>query len=451
MTLGKPQATYQEDHYTFRWDSGFVATIERFSESRDDIRAELTVTSGLDGSQLYFGRLLLMGPRSRADVVRALNQRDDEPDWQGMLEQVCTLSLRRYREGAPAIDLVTGDVGEAGRYLVRPFVFDDAVNMLYGSGDSGKSLFTMFLALVVASDQEIGGLIPERSGPVLILDWEDGPATHKERLHGLAVAAGVTLSEGQVIYRRMDASLKESVREIRKDIAKYQAVLVIVDSIGMACGGDPNDAGAIIEAMLAARSLGVPSIAVHHIAKTAKDKSNPYGSVYATNEARMSWLVESERDQGVLTQVFTNHKANRGARHDRMQYQAIFTEDEYEHIERIDMRQASFTETKTVGGGGQKWKIADLLKTGGMTVKEIADALGYSRESTRKVLARSEGDLFTRLDGGLWGVQDKTRQDTERHVFGTRQDTGSPLGDLSGSPVLPEGEEKEEEGWKAFM
>lgn len=407
MTLTKPVVTYAEDVHTYQWEQeGVSAVLERFQESGDDIRAELTVNSShpTTGGQLYFGRLLLMGPRSRSDVRVALEKRDPAPDWGGMLEQIVTLSLRRYREGPPAVDLWQDELGPVGRYLVRPFIFDDSVNLIYGSGDSGKSMLTLLMAIAVASGQEVSGLVAERTGPVLYLDWEDSPSTHQERLYGLCAGAGVALDSGLVMYRRMTASLKESAREVRKDIAASGAVLVIVDSLGMACGGDPSDAGGIIQAMLAARSLGVPVLAIHHIAKEAKDKSTPYGSVYASNEARMSWYVESERDDGVLTMVLTNYKSNRGARHDRQSYRFTFTENDREEIERIAVQPLTFSASKTVGTGGQKWKIAEYLRGhGAQDVNTIAAALGFAAATTRTVLNRADGELFVRIGGG-WGL-----------------------------------------------
>ena len=404
MSLSKPATTFSDDFHRFDWEEEqFSATLERFVEERSDVRTELTVTSShpTRGGQLYFGRLLLLGPAARRDVVRHLNDREGGVDWQAALEQICTLSLRRYREGEPAIDLATAELGAASRYLVRPFVFDDALNLIYGSGDSGKSLFALALGLAIATGQEVAGLVAERTGPVLYLDWEDSAQTHQERLRGLARGVGVPLGGGSLIYRRMTASLKESAREVRKDIGKNGAIAVIADSIGMACGGDPSDATAIIQTMIAARSLNVPVIGIHHIAKDAKDKANPYGSVYATNEARMSWYVQSERAQNQLSAVLTNYKANRGARHERQAFRFSFTEDEHEAIERIDITSLTFGQSKEVGDSGQKWKIAQYLGIAGATsVNAISAALDIPKATVRAQLNRHT-DLFVRV-GENW-------------------------------------------------
>lgn len=446
--LGKPTDTYTEDYYRFEWPQ-VEMILERFTETREDISCELTVrsTHPTKGGTLLDGkRLLLLGPNSQRDVAKALFARDEEPDWGGMLEQATTLSRRRYREGAPSIDLWDADLGETGKYLVSPFLFDNAVNIIYGSGDSGKSLFALLLGLAVTSGEDVAGLVTERTGPILYLDWEDDAQTHQERLYGLCAGARMVLEPGRVIYRRMSSSLKESSREIRKDIAAAGASLVIVDSLGMACGGDPSDAGNIIQTMLAARSLAVPVIAIHHIAKDAKDKSTPYGSVYASNEARMSWLVESTRSDSTLTMVLTNYKANRGKNMGRRSFRFDFTEDDREVIRSISATPLTFSATKEIGDGGQKWKIAQWLKDHGATeARGIAEALNLTSANVRKVLARGDNDLFAHLPDGRWGLLleggETVSRDTPRHVSGeTRQE-----GPFKGPDVSLDGEQEEGE------
>lgn len=446
-----PTVTYSEDLYTFHWqEEGIQATVERFVEEKTDIRAELTVTSDHPtlGGQLYYGRLLLMGPQARAQVRNALTARDPEPDWGGMLEQLCTLSVRRYREGAPAVDLWTEELGDGGKYLVSPFVFDDAVNIVYGPGDSGKSLDCLLIAIAVASGAEVAGLIAERSGPVLYLDWEDTAATHQERLRALCNGLGVDLGAGRMIYRRMDASLVEGAREARKDIARFGVAMVVVDSLGMACGGDPSDAGGIIRTMLAARSLGVPVVCIHHIAKDAKDKSTPYGSVYASNEARMSWLVEAERNGSTLTQVLTNYKANRGARHDRQSFRYDFEADQRDRLTRITVTPQTFTQSKTVGDGGQKWRIVSALNHP-KSIDTLAQELDITKATVRMQLNRHK-DLFKKLEDGRWAALERERiSDTNQSISvirGESNQSGS-LYSRDDTPDTEAGKEEEEAPW----
>ena len=128
--LTAPRTTFTEDVYRFSWPHiGVDMVLDRLAEARDnDIRCELTVTLApphLLQGLLYSGRLLLLGPGSRRDVLRALSGRtenDAEWDWPGMLEQVCTMARDRYRRGEPIVDLSTVEIGAKPRWLLEPFI-----------------------------------------------------------------------------------------------------------------------------------------------------------------------------------------------------------------------------------------------------------------------------------------------------------------------------------------
>lgn len=415
MAISVPKTTFQDDIHVYTWEEeGIQATVERFIEDKTDVRVEILIESSRPPAegQIYYGQLLLMGPNSRRTVRQQCEARDSETDWGAVLEQICTMSMRRFREGAPTLDLLTADLGPARRWLVKPFVLADGISMVYGAGGDGKSLLALVTALCVASGEEIAGLASEEVGPVLLLDWEDGADGHQERLKALCAEHGINLAPGTFHYQRMSASLRESVRDIRKIVAKTQARFVIVDSIGMACGGDPSDANLIIQTLISARQLGVPVLGVHHIAKNAKDKSNPYGSVYATNEVRLSWHIESTRQGNQLASGLRSYKGNRTGELGRLGYKWQFTERN-ERIERIQMMNMDMVETRKVGDSGQKWRIADVLKSrGALDTEAIAEQTDISRATVRTLLSRNK-DLFLKVSETHWGLVDGVHQGIE--------------------------------------
>ena len=421
MTIERPEDTYAEDYHRFRWPDGVEMVLERFMERKDDVSCELTVSyeHPTKGGALFKGRLLLMGPGSRRDVRVALERRDADPDWGAMLEQACALSLSRIRQGEPILDLaaITSD---APRYLIRPFVFDRAMNVIYGDGASSKSILALAMGLAVATGEPVSSIESEDTGRVLYLDWEDDPETHAERLRALCQGAGITLSDGMVLYQRMNVSLPECARDVRKAIVEHNVRMVIVDSVGMACGGDPNDAATLIKTMVAARSLQVPVIAVHHIGKDAKDKSKPYGSVYASNETRSSWLVEKQQDEGSdeLRVAMTNQKTNRSRVAPRQAFSVRFT-NEADTLRAITIQSLTFSQSDDVGTVSQKAQVVRVLREyGATTVKALAASTGLSTNRLRAILNGSVGDLFIKLDEGggrsneaRWGLLDTNRTD----------------------------------------
>lgn len=309
------------DVYQFRWpETGIEMTLERLTEHRDGIIAEITVavTIGETPGLLHYARLNLLSTSTRAQLQKTLSGRMDSVAWGTALEQVCLMTVARYRTGEPVVDLREVDLEQANRWRVRPFIEDDAATIIFGDGGVGKSLFAMAIAVTMASGVSVlGELIGER-GPVLYLDWEADAQTHAERLAALCFGAHL-FDPPPVHYRRMVASLAESAPLIRKDVAQLGAQLVIVDSLGAAKSDEPEGAQASISLFRAGRSFGVPWLGIDHIAKASagslsKPGSRPFGSTYTHNLARLTWSLEQADEQlpdGYELAV-TNQKRNNG-------------------------------------------------------------------------------------------------------------------------------------------
>lgn len=328
--LPQPNATYSEDLYRFHWPSlGVECIVEGIVAEKTDIRVEITITlvHNMYGGRLYTGHLLLLGTNSRRDVRKALEDRvpSDEFDWGGILEQICLLTRERYRRGEPVLDLAQVDYRNAVRFLLKPFVPDRAISILYGDGGTAKSLFALAMGVCITTLTELVGMLPEKCGRILYLDWEDDAETHAERLAAVCKGMGIDVPDDLILYQRRAERLQESTRELRRTIVEKDVVLVIVDSLGMAAG-NPMDEALMLGALKAARSFNCAVLMIHHLPKDPKDKSKPFGTVYASNEARMTWLVEASEDEGSnsLSALYTNHKWNRGRKFNRRALLAHF-------------------------------------------------------------------------------------------------------------------------------
>lgn len=409
MAFPPPNTTFSEDLYVFHWPGvGVECVLERFSETRDgDIRAEMVVNLDhpLHGGRLYSGRLLLSGPNSRRDVQRALEERipKETVDWGAVLEQVCLLSRERYREGEPTIDLAQVEFLERPRFLLAPFIVRNGISIPYGDGGTAKSLFALRWCVELA----------QLGIASLYLDWEDDKETHAERLLAICNGMGVEVDANLIFYQRRTAPLAASGREIRRFVAEHAVQHVVADSVGMAAG-DPNDHGLMIEAVRAARALGVAATLVHHLPKDAKDKTKPFGSVYASNEARMTWLFEKAQEEGVdeLAVVLTNHKHNRGRLHPKRAYRVRFINDGDSLIqvdfEDTEVAQIDFFRSKMP----QHQLIAEALTANGalrpsdIAIVLLADGVAITTNAIGTILRRHEGKLFVRREGGTWGAAD---------------------------------------------
>jgi hypothetical protein len=399
VPLPAPNSTFSDDLYRFHWpELGVECLLERFSERKDDIAAELTVNvdDPLRGGRLYSGRLLLIGPNSRRDVQRNLEERIDI-DWAGVLEQLCLLARDRYRKGEPPVDLSQVEYQEQAHFLLAPFVVRKGITIPYGDGGTAKSLLTLHWCVRLALE----GI------KSLYLDWEDDAATHAERLYAICAGMEIDVPQEMIFYQHRSVPLASSVREVRRFIAEKGVEHSVVDSVGMAAG-DPNDHGLMIEAVRAARSLDVAATLVHHLPKDARDKTKPFGSVYASNEARITWLVEKaqEEETDELAIALTNHKYNRGRLQGKRAYRLRFIND------RDTLLSVSFDETEVGQVSAfrsklpQRRLIADALKSNGpLSVGHIQSCLEIegvvvTADHVRAVLSRYR-DLFAKR-GDTW-------------------------------------------------
>lgn len=413
MAIPPPNTTFSEDYYHFHWpELGIEVALERFQERKDDIATEATVEleHPLYGGRLFSGRLLLIGPNSRRDARHILEGRFDEVDWEGILEVVCTLARDRFRRGEPIVDLSKVEVGERPRFLLEPFIVDTGINIPYGDGKTAKSLFVLRNCVLLAL----------RGIKSLYLDWEDDPETHAERLR--AICAGMAIEIGEIVglisYQRRDTRLADTVRETRRAVAENQYQHVVIDSLGMAAG-DPNDHGLVIEAVRAARSLSVATSCIHHLPKDSKDKSKPFGSVYASNEARLTWLFEKKQEEGRedLVLALTNQAFNRGRLQPKQAWRIRFNNDG-DNLVAVEFEQVDISTVKEFRGKlPLRTQIAQVLKANGrLNSSDILSVLQADDPEDRTtvntigtVLRRYDGHddrtpLFVKLERGEWAL-----------------------------------------------
>lgn len=78
-----------------------VMEFTRFSEHRDTLTAELTVSNEV--GPLHWSRLNLAATNGRRDVVKALEEIHPIEGWRGMLDGACQGVARHLRAGDPTV------------------------------------------------------------------------------------------------------------------------------------------------------------------------------------------------------------------------------------------------------------------------------------------------------------------------------------------------------------
>lgn len=374
----KPEITQDPDGYHLTWPTGIEAAVERLAEHRDELTAELTIRSTRQPRPglLHRARANLMSSQTRRTLATALERREPDLDWQAMLEQLCFLVVERYRTGEPAVDLRESGEGTGVRWLLEPFIERSGPTVLFAAGGTGKSMLALAMAVSVASGHPIIGKLAGEGGPVLYCDWETDQGTANERMRAISAGAGLpTLPP--VFYRRCVASLMESAPEIRREIARTKAVMVVVDSFGAARGGEPESADVTIKAMNAGRSLGVPWIAVDHVTKAlGNDATQPFGSAFTHNLARVTWSMAKGDDEADHVIALKMRKSNNGRFRPTMGYRVVYESDEDGMLWSVQYHQVDPGSDPALAKSATTiQRIEGALRAGGRTRKELSEDL----------------------------------------------------------------------------
>lgn len=444
--MPNPISTFLEDEHIHVWgDLDVQLTFERFREEGGDLKADVQPQSVAGNGYLPPEKLNLSSGRSIKMYANTLGGRGllDADTWFECLTTASRLSRERYRTGAPSQRL--SEVEWQGRpaFSLAPLWESQGTTIWFGDGGVSKSAHALAGALSIATGLEvIPGCTPLIRGPVLYLDWEANAEIHAQRLAALCAALGIEVPDN-IHYMYRTVSLSESIREVRRVVALEEIVAAVVDSVGAAGGGDPERADTLIRAMNGIRALEIPTLAIHHVTKDQKDKSKPFGSVYAPNLARLTWRLDKEQDEGsdTVRVRWTNFKGNNVELIPSRGHGIRFTNDGAgwdRQLSTIEFVQVSGAELPATTRNTLKWQIAELLKTSGaLTVTDIADALGVKENGVRAQLSRHK-EYFVRT-GDAWGLLDQhTGGSVEKERITSKSDArssdarsaaeGSPIG-----------------------
>ena len=297
------QSAFGPYEHVYEWpDWGVRVVISHFFRVKSgELRAEVHTFVG--GKKVGHSSAVLGDQRGRFWLETEAKRRSprDLP-WIDIYFESCVASLEYWRKGSEVEDIAMAESAGVDRWVVDPIVTKDDITILFADGGSGKSLMSLALGLTVASGRSIVGMRPGTKGRVLYLDWEDSINEHGDRLRALArgCANPFTVPAGEFLYRRESEPITERVEALSKVVVENDIQLVIVDSVGLARGGDPESQGATLAMFNAIRRLNTTALCIDHVSKAELEKekpSRPFGSVYTNNTARAAWHLSSEMQE----------------------------------------------------------------------------------------------------------------------------------------------------------
>lgn len=307
--------------------------LERLTETRDGLRAEITVEAEREGRVLGPVHLNIISTESQTRFANACQRRVNgmsAAQWHGIVVQACAIVAKQYRAPTPIVDLSTVEAGEV-EYLIPELVPLDETTVIYGDGESAKSMVVIRIAVSAITGMELPwGARATRIVKVLVLDWETNKNTYAGRT--ARVSLGMVAATPQVLYRQCFRPLHDELPEIREDISKHGIGLVVVDSIGFAASGALVEDETARRAMNDLRQLSPATrLVVAHVsndsAKQTTGVARPFGSAFFWNGMRSGIEIrksEEGSDPDDIELALYHRKGNDGPKHRPIGMSVIF-------------------------------------------------------------------------------------------------------------------------------
>lgn len=300
-----------------------VMTFTNVSEKRGEVRAEVHVQTAAGGHMLR-RYLNLLGSNSVRDLAKDLAAADGGAGfpWGAVLESATESIIRAVRVG-PTLDTYEGEIRRpAGiRWLCADLVMADVPNVWIAAGSTGKSTFSVALAVHHALGMPFLGRETTKGVP-LYLDWESTADDFEEKLW----LVSRWLGERRVpkLHRlKMSGPATAYASAIANRIDDLGVTLVIWDGVQAAGGPISQNAGyeavaGDLEALISSLPTTTHLLLDHVTGDELKAGAVPLkgrGSTRKVEFARNQWTMvldrEAQRD-GRHVVGWTHTKINRG-------------------------------------------------------------------------------------------------------------------------------------------
>jgi hypothetical protein len=367
----------------------------RLKESSRGQFADLTASTIAPVRLLTQGQLNLSSVRVRQDFVRRLASSVPGLEWAAILEQVCAGALAVLHEHAPAVWLCGATLPSVDPFVLNPLLYAGHPTLLYGPGDSAKSLLACYCGLLLSKGGAAHGLSCSAKA-VLYLDWEL-QAEDVDRRVAMLTAGNPELRPGTFAYAPMCRPLSDVVEYVTGLIAETGADVLIVDSVGLAAGAELEKAETAIRFFQALKLLKRPALLIGHTAKSQdEDKRTPFGSVYFFNLSRTIWEVKKVQEPGTSTSLIGlySKKNNLGPPHPALGFSFRFQEQSC-FVGTANLSTEPVLEKKLSVGERIAGLLADREPR---TPKAICEATGLPEGSVRSALLRGLDRLWIKID-----------------------------------------------------
>ncbi len=407
--MSLPQILEIPGGYKYLWKDEMIQIITNRLHNHSDGRltGELAIstTAPSISPHIHQAQFNFSSTRSRKELTRTLEERMDTLDWYGILEQVSVYTMERIRRGEPLITIDSLEDAPLTDYLLFPVLPAGLPTILFGEGSAGKGHVALLMAICVFLpwlDNPYGIKPKEEGQKILYLDWEADKSETLRRVKYMT--DGLDLGATSISYLRCDIPLPDDLERIQRALNDSGATLVIVDSLGAACGADLNNADTALHFYTTIRQLkGATTLLIGHTNKNALNKT-VFGSVYFYNLARSVWELKKSQEVGrdQLELGLFHRKSNVSRLFHPIGFSFHFGNCSTSVRAREVSSVAEFEEQMPV-----ELRIKTLLQHGAYSPSELADELVVSGSTIRVTLARMKEDQIVTKIGNKYGLLTK--------------------------------------------
>src|SRR3990172_1124888 len=304
--MSLPQITETALGYNYHWEEERInVEASRLKYNGDGrLTGELIISTTLPGyeAHLHQASFNFTSSTTRDKLAKQMKAKCPECDWDALLEQMCVYTLRKYRSGSPVEEIWTSGESVPPAYLIKPLIIKNYPTIFFGDPSSGKSTLAQLLIATLTlpwydNPLNLEVVAEHEPYPCLVLDYETDRDTVQWQIG--CIQRGMELPEFSFHYRRCYLPLPDDVDEIIKAIDTTGAKVLIIDSLGPACGGELNEARPALAYFNALRKLNRTSITLAHNAKNSEGKGKSvYGSMFFHALARSIWEIKKVQESG---------------------------------------------------------------------------------------------------------------------------------------------------------
>ncbi len=408
------------DTWSMAWETHGVAMgFERLKDTSDGLKGVVTVESSLGGRVAGPVNVNLHSTLSQSSIAKFCHKRvnslSDEV-WHALVVQACAVVAKQFAQPTPVLDLALEDDPGPVAYLIPGLVPSEETTVMYGDGESAKSLLALRISLSVQTGEDLpwGGRCGV--GNVLYLDWETNARTVSTRWRRLAIGECIEETP-RLFYRQCFRSLADELPSIREEIDRKNIVMVVVDSIGFALSGSLTEDESARAGMNALRSMSPATrLVVAHVSKGAATQDTgpvkPFGSAFFWNGMRSGIEVRRGADTSSDTMIDLGifHRKSNDERH-CVPFGLTVLFDEGEH-KGIQFARGNLADVPDLAARTPlSMRIRNMLRNGSRSTLEIAEELDTKEDVVRGTLSRMAGVSRLNVAGGrgnpgVWGLSE---------------------------------------------